>query len=98
MIRLLLRWTLVALLLQPVAAHSQSRPLLPGVFAAEGICSEDGWCWENPWPQGNDLAGVFLGKDEVWAVGGAGTILRSTSSGWRRSSSRTTEGLRAVWG
>jgi hypothetical protein len=45
------------------------------VSAAE-VCSADNWRWRNPLPQGNFLNGVWgSGASDVWAVGGAGTIL-----------------------
>jgi hypothetical protein len=39
------------------------------------VCSADNWCWENPLPQGNVLAGVWGTGANVWAVGAGGTIL-----------------------
>src|SRR5437867_4478647 len=52
-------------------------------FENGGECSVDHWCWEQPLPQGNALFGVFaVSDDDVWAVGGAGTILHYKGSHW----------------
>ena len=44
--------------------------------------SQSGWCWINPKPQGNTLRDVqHLDGDTFVAVGGAGTLMRSTDNG-----------------
>ena len=58
------------------------------------------WYWQNPLPQGNDLLSVyFINYNTGWAVGGAGTILKTTNAGnnWVPQSSGTTEGLNSVY-
>jgi hypothetical protein len=41
-------------------------------------CSAEGFCWENPIPQGYNLQMIWgSGPTDIWAVGDAGTILRS---------------------
>src|SRR5215510_5695776 len=70
------------------------RPLTGGA-----ICSGDGWCWRNPLPQGNPLFGVWgSGANDVWAVGGPGTILHWDGFDWMSVSSGTTSFLSGVWG
>ena len=55
-----------------VSAACSSSPQSP---ANPPICHE-GWCWENPFPQGNALAAVWADPaNNVWAVGKAGTVL-----------------------
>jgi hypothetical protein len=67
--------------------------------ARPAVCSADGWCWQNPLPQGNDLFGVWgSGPHDVWAVGASGTILHWDGSAWSGTPSGTTEEIRAVWG
>ena len=70
-----------------------------GAMLDGGICL-NGFCWENPLPQGNRLNAVF-GADagDVWMVGEVGTVLRWTPSGWRsyQSAFPVTETLRSVW-
>ena len=40
------------------------------------------WFWQNPLPQGNSLYSIFfINSDTGWAVGEAGTILRTTNHG-----------------
>lgn len=44
-------------------------------------CTPDGFCWQNPIPQGSNLWAVWgSGATDVWAVGDGGTILRSDGS------------------
>lgn len=55
--------------------------------------------WQNPYPQGNTLWDVHFINDQIgWAVGDAGTILKSTDGGesWKPQSSPTVESLREV--
>jgi hypothetical protein len=42
------------------------------------FCTEDGWCWEYPLPQGNTLHAVAASRvaNDVWMAGDDGTILR----------------------
>lgn len=49
------------------------------------LCNSQGWCWENPWPQGSPLNAV-ASRDEgsVWATGDAGTILHWNGGFWQR--------------
>jgi hypothetical protein len=62
-------------------------------------CSDDGWCWESPLPQGNDLNAVWgPGPGSAWTVGEAGTILYWTGARWAGTSSGTTQTLNGVWG
>jgi len=64
-----------------------------------GVCSVDGWCWDLPSPQGNDLYAVW-GSDRahLFAVGQLGTPLRFDGSAWTHASSGTREAFRSVWG
>lgn len=62
------------------------------------ICSSDGWCWENPLPQGNDLLGIWGDRpDNFWAVGATGTLLRWDGASWKGLHSPTKNSLYAVW-
>lgn len=73
---------------------------ITAVFARQ-VCSVDGWCWENPLPQGNALHGVFtLSSDAVWAVGAKCTILFFDGITWNKQNCPGTAAntvLRAVW-
>ncbi|MEE8575816.1 MAG: YCF48-related protein [candidate division Zixibacteria bacterium] len=57
-----------------------SNPTSTGAGSGSGNCgSSDGWALQNPYPPSEDLYDVeFVGKDNVWAVGYAGSVLRST--------------------
>jgi photosystem II stability/assembly factor-like uncharacterized protein len=58
------------------------------------------WTWLNPRPTGNDLRGAFVDGARAWAVGDAGTIVRSDDGGasWTLVPSGTSEPLRGVTG
>ncbi|MBW2703106.1 MAG: hypothetical protein JRF33_19960 [Deltaproteobacteria bacterium] len=64
------------------------------------ICSQNGWCWENPLPQGNGLMGIWgFSQDDVWMVGRSGIILHwdgltLSKIEWQG----TPEALYDVWG
>ena len=46
------------------------------------ISAQDGWFWQNPLPQGNDLSSVHFVDEYVgWAIGKFGTIIRTTDGG-----------------
>jgi hypothetical protein len=48
-------------------------------------CDGDGWCAEHPLPHGVPPAQLWgSGADDVWAIGGAGTILHRDAGGWSR--------------
>ena len=69
----------------------------PGVHA--GACPLEGWCWVSPLPQGNDLLDVWSDDpSDVWAVGGAGTIVHWDGTRWSLAESGTTAFLSSVWG
>src|SRR5262245_41686933 len=48
----------------------------PSLSSCPGLRTGGGWCWENPLPQGTSLFGAWsAGPDDLWMVGGGGTIL-----------------------
>ena len=49
--------------------------------------SQEGWFWQNPLPQGNDLNSVcFIDANVGFTVGNSGTILKTTNGGQSWSS------------
>lgn len=57
------------------SAPEECGTLRPNECALPKLCTQ-GFCWENPLPQGNTLFGVLaFGPKAVWAVGEAGTVL-----------------------
>jgi hypothetical protein len=67
-------------------------------FLPRKVCSE-GWCWENPQPQGNRLNGIWgSAAADVWAVGDYGTILHWNGDFWSASVSGTPFNLNGIWG
>jgi len=71
-----------------------------GGFEANGFCSDDGWCWENPLPQGNALWDVWVAGGQAVAVGDYGTILRFDGTTWSRDKlpDFVSPRFAAVWG
>jgi hypothetical protein len=63
------------------------------------FCSKDGWCWEHPLPQGNDLNAVWAASNgNLWAVGAAGTVIGWNGSVWFLAPPLVTDDLTAVYG
>jgi hypothetical protein len=47
------------------------------------VCREDGWCWIDPYPQGfNLLDAAGAGPEDLWFVGGRGTVLHYRAEGF----------------
>ena len=71
-----------------------------GGFQANGFCSSDGWCWENPLPQGHALRDVWVSGGQAVAVGDYGTILRFDGTTWSPDAlpDFTFPNLKGVWG
>lgn len=57
----------------------------PVILRRPKACNLQGWCWENPLPQGASLLGI-ASRDagSVWAVGQAGTVLHWNGGFWQR--------------
>jgi hypothetical protein len=69
------------------------------------FCQGDGWCWENPLPQGNAFRAVWMapagrvpGADDTFVVGVDGLVFRRHAGDWIIDDSGVSAGLRAVWG
>ena len=96
--RSLLTRTLALLLCVLLVAPLHSVASAPVAVAAGGDtrivpASDHGWVWQNPLPQGNLLRDIdFADADNAWAVGWAGTIMRTTDGGqtweWQDSGTR----------
>jgi len=83
--------TLVFALLLALAAAA---PALAGLAVGGGV-----WEWQSPLPQGNRLYDVEVAPEgAVWAVGAAGTLLRSDDGGisWASSGPAIDVGLTSV--
>lgn len=53
-------------------------------------CTGDGWCWQNPSPQGNPLRATWVhSPTNIWTVGDAGTIASANSACLRHPSAWT---------
>ena len=68
-------------------------------LCGQQICTPNGWCWENPYPQGNFLRAAWSASyEDVWAVGDVGTVLRFNGKHWSNVASPTRANLRGVFG
>ncbi|NLH48382.1 MAG: hypothetical protein GX444_07240 [Myxococcales bacterium] len=68
-------------------------------FADYSVCNSEGWCWQNPWPVGGWLAGVWgTSSEDMYFVGDRGVILHFDGVIFSALASNTTEPLTAVWG
>ena len=80
--------------LSPLAG-ALSLLVLAGSSSAAG---SSGWAWDNPRPQGNDLLGVWgSGPNDVFGVGGEGTIVHFDGIVWTPLESGVFGPLEAVW-
>jgi photosystem II stability/assembly factor-like uncharacterized protein len=71
----------------------------PGNYTDEALRADSGWFWQNPLPQGNTLGRIdVVDANTMYAVGEAGTILRSTDGGvtWTIQASGTRKYLYAI--
>ncbi|MFQ6031592.1 MAG: YCF48-related protein [Candidatus Zixiibacteriota bacterium] len=69
------------------------------MFVAVTSYAQQGWFWQNPLPQGDDLYSVcFVDANTGWAVGDGAKILNTTDGGstWNTQSFRTSEELNSV--
>ena len=69
------------------------------LFLQINTLAQEGWCWQNPLPQNFHLTSVdFVDELTGWAVGGGGTILKTTDGGttWIKQTSGTGTWLNSV--
>ncbi len=54
-----------------------------GVPFPTGLCSEQGWCWELPGPQGEPIAGLYASdRERVWVAAGNKVLRHDDGAGW----------------
>ena len=64
----------------------------------DSVCSEDCWCWSNPWPLGNDLWSILvIASNDIWAGGDTGTIIHYDGTRWRRTPHAGTRTIYGFW-
>jgi len=71
-----------------------------GINNGSGLPTGDCWTWQNPLPQGNTLRDVFFVNAQTgWAVGDAGTILKTVNGGatWTAQTSGIAKTLLSVY-
>ncbi|HUU03386.1 MAG TPA: hypothetical protein VM425_18270 [Myxococcota bacterium] len=68
-------------------------------YCWQRVCNQNGWCWENPLPQGNGLMGIWgFSPNDVWMVGWYGTILHWDGVALTKRDTGTPKTLYDVWG
>ena len=73
--------------------------ILLSIILNTTMSSQEGWVWQNPLPQGNNLGSVyFVNNNSGWAVGSCGTILHTNDSGinWTMQNNEFDNHLREV--
>jgi photosystem II stability/assembly factor-like uncharacterized protein/subtilisin-like proprotein convertase family protein len=61
--------------------------------------AQDGWRWQNPYLQGNDLNSIVMNGVTGWAVGDMGVVIRTSNSGhdWEIVDLKTSRNLNCVY-
>jgi photosystem II stability/assembly factor-like uncharacterized protein len=74
--------------------------ILAGSIGARAAEAPVARVWLSPLPTGETLRAVWGSEASLWAVGDAGTVLKSTDHGgfWLAADSGTTQNLKAIWG
>jgi hypothetical protein len=64
-----------------------------------GLTHAGSWVWQNPFPQGNHLYGIWgSAANDVFIVGANGAILHYSGGTYHMMPSGTTNDLSGVWG
>ncbi len=74
-------------------------PALSAAYLSTGPSADRNWFWQNQSPQGNGLRSMsWIGASDGWAVGAAGTVLRTTDGGmtWSVQDPQTARDLTGV--
>ncbi|HOX77894.1 MAG TPA: YCF48-related protein [Bacteroidales bacterium] len=67
---------------------------------SEGALSQpEGWQWQNPYLQGNDLNSIVMNGSIGWAVGAMGTVMKTTNEGfdWELIDLGTSENFNSIY-
>jgi len=65
-----------------MAIHLRTCAVCLGIAAAPTASFADGWFWQNPFPQGNDLNAVAaIDANTMVAVGNLGAVVKTTDGG-----------------
>lgn len=61
--------------------------------------AQNGWRWQNPYPQGNGLNSIVMNGSVGWAVGTLGTVMHTINQGhdWEVVDIGTTETLNCIY-
>lgn len=60
---------------------------------------QEGWQWQNPYLQGNDLNSIVMNGSIGWAVGAMGTVMKTTNEGfdWELVDMETSENFNSIY-
>jgi photosystem II stability/assembly factor-like uncharacterized protein/subtilisin-like proprotein convertase family protein len=69
------------------------------LFNVAGFSQHSGWYWQNPYLQGNDLNSIVMNGSIGWAVGGEGTVMKTSNEGfdWELIDLGTAENLNCIY-
>jgi len=69
------------------------------ILFASATFGQEGWQWQNPYPQGNNLNSLIMNGVMGWAVGDEGTVMRTENSGydWEVVDIGTSEDLNCIY-
>lgn len=59
---------------RPARTNPCPTPVAPAPYWCQGTPVASGWCWNKPFPQGNELTAVWFEQQEVWFAGAGGTL------------------------
>jgi len=69
------------------------------VSSVTAFSQADGWQWQNPYLQGNDLNSIVMNGSIGWAVGAMGTVMKTTNEGfdWELIDLGTSENFNCIY-
>lgn len=69
------------------------------ILISKFIFPQEGWRWQNPYLQGNDLNCIVMNGVVGWAVGNLGTAMQTKNSGidWELVDLRTSENMNSIY-
>ncbi|MBP6979224.1 MAG: YCF48-related protein [Bacteroidales bacterium] len=69
------------------------------VLSITAFPQADGWQWQNPYLQGNDLNSIVMNGSIGWAVGAMGTVMKTTNEGfdWELVDLGTSENFSSIY-
>lgn len=69
------------------------------ISAIPANSQDEGWLWQNPYLQGNDLNAIIMNGSIGWAVGEMGAVMKTTNEGfdWEMVDLGTSESFNSIY-